>query len=309
MKKGIFSAILFLLTTAGFSQNFSFGTAAYTNLVGSTKLTDSIWDNYATLPENQQKVALGFTFDAFFNPFDTIYLDEGGIWSYDYNVYVGLFENLCDRGLGGIRPKSPVSVLKIGGAGNRIVKIQWRNFGFKGDYNRAKTLTDSGNIQLWIYENPQKIELRFGPSVIAHFRSDFPLGPIVNCSFDDGSGSEDGLVVKGNPANPTTSAYTSANEDTLTGFPTNGQMYIFNFTTANTSNLVLGKLNYWVANNNIYSAQNGANIEVYSLDGKKLKTIYDADAQESVADLPAGAYVAKMHLNDKIEQIKFIKSE
>jgi hypothetical protein len=95
MKKATFYTILFLiLTTQLKSQVFTHGNAVYKNLPTSIPLAkDSIWDNFTSLPEKFTQLSLGFTFDAFLDPFDTIWIDEGGIWSNDLNIYAGLWAN------------------------------------------------------------------------------------------------------------------------------------------------------------------------------------------------------------------------
>jgi hypothetical protein len=92
-------------------------------------------------------------------------------------------------------PESPLSILRTGQPGNRILKIQARNCGFM-----EGTIADSVTLQIWLYETDHAIEIRFGPhQILSDVWQDGTTGPFIGLSFNDGS---DFLLAGGNPANP-----------------------------------------------------------------------------------------------------------
>jgi hypothetical protein len=208
--------------------------------------------------------------------------------------------------LGGTRARSPVSFARSGATGNRIVRIQWQNFGFKGDFIRNGSATDSGNLQLWIYENPQKIELRFGPAKIAHKNADFPTGIQVNCSFDDGGGGEDGLIVKGNPASPTTVVYTSTADDTLNNWPADGKYFSFDFTALGVKQTVKNKLEFYYHSNAIYLKNTAEKLTIYATDGRQIEQFMKPKDKVILNNLSSGVYTAVVEENGVNRQLRFV---
>jgi len=72
-----------------------------------------------------------------------------------------------------VGPPTNISRQTVGEAGERITKIQWRNFGFQGD----ASLDDFINFQVWVYEQGQVYEYRMGPrNVSGNFNGNFITG-------------------------------------------------------------------------------------------------------------------------------------
>ena len=138
-------------------------TNTYTDLENPTSLNNGeIWDdpNYI--------VPIGFDFNIFNSSTNQILFDEGlGGDVYDQNIdkaIVATAADLSDRAYNtnDSTSLSPISYLVDGDEGSRIFKLEWENAGFYDD--------DSGNyyinLQLWLYENSDMIEIHYGPSNI-----------------------------------------------------------------------------------------------------------------------------------------------
>ena len=135
---------------------FSTSTGTYTALTGATLLSDSvIWDD----PESDLKSAyynIGFSVKGASINGKEITIGDGFIYFEDATGDNGLyFEttglDLIDRGfIDDKKALSPISAQVTGNAGSRIFKIEWKNFGFYGEYSDSGTVDDYGNIQIWI---------------------------------------------------------------------------------------------------------------------------------------------------------------
>jgi PKD repeat protein len=77
--------------------------------------------------------------------------------------------DIADRGnLTQAASLSPIRYATTGSAPNRIFKVELYNAGFYGEYTTYNTMDDSMNVQMWIYETSNIIELHFGPSRITY---------------------------------------------------------------------------------------------------------------------------------------------
>jgi hypothetical protein len=142
----------------------------YTNLSNSTKITDSLWDDF------DASVPLGFNFHLFKNAADTVFFDAAGfnnvgadmIFRKDSNTnMIGFcFMDLIDRSNDGIHPQSVVSYKTITQSSKKITKIEWRDVGFAYSNIVDTAYDDSLNFQVWYYENNDDLEVHFGTSKI-----------------------------------------------------------------------------------------------------------------------------------------------
>lgn len=88
------------------------------------------------------------------------------------NAYLWLFPyisfNLIDRAWKLNVPNgiSPISYKYETIGGERVLKVQWKNAGFQ-----FGSINDSLNMQIWLFENSQKVQYRYGPSYVANFDS------------------------------------------------------------------------------------------------------------------------------------------
>ncbi len=134
----------------------------YTDLTGATSLTQGqLWDD----PE--LTIPLGFTFPFIWGVFDTLYAGDG--WcafniSSD-TVLVPYITDMVDRGSLGAASLSSINTKTDGNPGQKIFKLEYKNFGFFDEMDQLGTLNWYGNLQLWLYEDGA-FEVRIGPTMI-----------------------------------------------------------------------------------------------------------------------------------------------
>ncbi len=203
----------FLTTAIDTTYFFSQSSGVYSNLTGAISLNNgNTWDD----PEYE--IPLGFNFNFYGNTLDSLI-----ITGYGYGAELGLTSNqitpvivplgvdLIDRGSENGLSLSPISYKTTGVVGNRITKIEWKNAGFyNGDKDDDDVYEDYVNLQLWIYENGNKIEFHYGPTVINDFNASYdgengPWGVGISSLFDfdgyDYKGKSQ--ILSGNPLSPT----------------------------------------------------------------------------------------------------------
>lgn len=104
--------------------------------------------------------------------------------------------DLVDRGsLAGTGSRSPIRYQTTGTAPRRIFKFELANAGFLAEADIYSTLNDSVNMQLWIYETTNVVEIRFGQSKVSnpsdYFEFSSGTGPGIahfkNVDFQNGS--------------------------------------------------------------------------------------------------------------------------
>lgn len=217
MKKTVLA--LSMLLSAAFvhaqkmgGYTFSYATGQpYTPLTGGTNLTAGlVWD------DENVAIPVGFSFkigDSVRNNFiisnHTITnafpsTDTQGV----ADAFVPISADLVDRGhISGV-PQSPIRYELTGTAPSRIFKVEVWNAGFLEEEDSYSTLNDSVNLQVWIYESTNVIEVRYGTSQVSHGMDYFVFdeGPVVGYAkrFDPATLKLDNLYyLVGNPAAPT----------------------------------------------------------------------------------------------------------
>ncbi|MBN4062208.1 PKD domain-containing protein [Bacteroidales bacterium AH-315-I05] len=205
-----FFLILNLDSNAQQPYRFERTTGTYTDLSGAVLLNNNQpWD------DQQYYIPIGFTFDFFDLNYDSVYVSD--YVSFDvFSTYVVdvLYADFVDRD--DVNSVSPISYLLIGSAGNRILKIEWKNAGFYCENNGSPPMNDFVNVQLWLYEKDGDIEIHAGPTSVADpqiaycgeegpsaaLRSPIEkyalIGPAANCIMTNGIG-----FISGTPANGT----------------------------------------------------------------------------------------------------------
>lgn len=151
----LFFQLWFYLCSVGQpTYNFSTATQSYQDLENPTILNDS------SFPEgyNEFMIESDFLISYFDeNIYSILVTNRGRIYFGSQSQYVELLPVRLKLG-----NDSQISYQKEGesGCGNRILKIEYKNIGFKCD------TTDShfANVQLWIYENTGVLEIHFGES-------------------------------------------------------------------------------------------------------------------------------------------------
>jgi hypothetical protein len=120
-----------------------------------------------------------------------------------------------------------------GGAGNRVMTIEWKNLTLKGD--NPDNGFDSVNYQLWLYEGANMIEVRIGPNHVtsAYTNFDEPIsGPILALYQAPSQYIPEpiGAFYTGNPDAPAKNVWSLATPfGALQGFPSEGTVYRFTF--------------------------------------------------------------------------------
>lgn len=342
MKKFLFTALstccVCFFATAQVNYQFQKTTEAYQNLSNSISLNNGTqWD------EPDYQIDLGFTFHIFGNEINRLYMNDG-MGSAFYNlsledmdfsslpsavlIFSPLFTDLNDpcysegddygknvRGEGDPGGCSNLSYLIEGDAGNRIFKFEWNNASLYG-LNQMATL----NMQVWLYENGDVIEYRFGENNIpAEFleviTADGHLIPLIeSISLTTESGVAG--ILSGDPANPTFQTLDATEIDesaeTLYGFtsmPASGTVYRFvpdgvgiqdhnNIHVTLSPNPVQDLLT-------ISGAEN-AQIQIFDILGNLvLSTTYTQPI--AVSNLASGTYIVKVKTDKGIAIEKMIK--
>lgn len=135
---------------------------SYSNLSNPISVNNGeVWDDPDYI------IPIGFDFSIFNHTTDSFFFGEGlGGSLLDAeleNFIYATGADLADRGYNtNNTSSSPISYKVDGEIGKRILKIEWQNAGFYEDQN-GEYYT---NIQLWIYEGSDMIEIHYGPSNI-----------------------------------------------------------------------------------------------------------------------------------------------
>ncbi|MBW8049657.1 MAG: T9SS type A sorting domain-containing protein [Cytophagales bacterium] len=116
---------------------------------------------------------------------------------------------------------SPISYQLSGTPGSQILKIEWKNAGFFNEYDSVCTADDSVNVQLWLFEGTNDIEIHIGANSISSVSFGGATGPAVGLKNNV---SPEFIYLSGDPNNPV--IVNSANS-TTNGSPANGTIYKF----------------------------------------------------------------------------------
>lgn len=144
---------------------------------------------------------------------------------------------LLDRGVVSGTSKSPIRYTTTGNAGKRIFKLEIFNAGFSDENDIYQTLNDSLNLQVWLYEGTNAIELRYGPSKISHYSDYFFIGgPMLGYMKNVNLATESFeklYLLKGDALNPVLDSVATGNTNfpSISSYPVNGRVY--NFTPKN----------------------------------------------------------------------------
>lgn len=218
------------LSAQTFNYNFSTFTEAYTPLTGTENATTSTWDD----PEITVPIGFSFSFEGYVSD-ELYFVGLGGIVAFDQglgiaNTMVVYSSDLIDAGNNEGVMETPIRYKTEGAVGSRIFKMEWPNVAF---YNNVGTANEARvSIQLWLYENSNDWEVRFGPSDIPNF--DDAHDGLLTCGIlSYGIGGITGHLTTGPGNSPTIT--TIENEfdfatATLTSDPSNGTVYRFGAT-------------------------------------------------------------------------------
>lgn len=155
------------------------------------------------------------------------------------NVFISGFSpmdaTIVDRGNPVAASESPIRYRTDGESPNRIFKMEYANAGFMAEYGLFGTLSDSMNVQIWIYETSNVVEMRYGTAQVSHteyfYNGSTPFISFINhINVSDGSNATY-YYLKGDPASPVIDSINAVDmtgtEATLTSFPAAGTIYRF----------------------------------------------------------------------------------
>lgn len=160
--------LLLSLPFISFSQYRYYKDSTYTQVFNYLNTPTSV-NGGAFWNAPDYAIPIGFMFHLFNDSSNTIYLTpDGGVdaivnihpifFSTPYNSCIITHgSNLIDRDPSGITSQSPISYSLSGTSPSQIFKLEWRNAGFE-----FAAPADSINLQLWLYETSNIIEVRIG---------------------------------------------------------------------------------------------------------------------------------------------------
>lgn len=236
-KTSLFIASLFA-SALSMAQDYTFSVSSnpYQELVGATSLTQGqVWDDPSLI------IPIGFNFEYFNTVEDSVFIANGlgadlEFFSSNPNgfrIFGATDEDIIDRGYDLGISQSDISYKLVGTAPNRILKIQWKNVGFYGDYDDDGICQDFANFQVWLYESTMTIEFHYGqwsvsqPAICFYFAA----GPTVFMTneIDIMNQTITGLYeLWNNPASPTiNSDEAQFGTSSLSGIPAQGTVYRF----------------------------------------------------------------------------------
>lgn len=263
-------------------------TATYTEMNGGTDVSFAAWDS-------SHKVILPFAFKYFDKPYNNVYITYNGVYFSDNGVDIvsyGSDEFVAED----LDPTlSPISFDIVGNVGDRIVKIQYKNV---REMNSDTAFEYFLNNQIWIYENGNKIEFRFGPNSITDpLYNEFFIGLI------DADNSPY-YAIDSSAANPVLVRVISAGTfNGIPSYPVNGQVYTLS--PSNSSSIDrISKPYAYVNNENgfTFSSENEAVIEVFDINGKLTATYnYDGSSERTAFDIDCsnGIYVVNIKMESQ----------
>lgn len=302
--------------------NFAASTVAYQPLTNGTSLNGTnLWDESTTYV-----IPLGFWFKINGVSTNKVALTGGAFLSADtvgtQNGFGLLSGSIQDRGK--FSSESPIRYTTTGTSGSRIFKLEIFNAGFSDEGKNYGTLDDSLNMQVWLYEGSNVVELHYGSSRISHFNdyfgNVFMMGYLKN--FDLSAGTFDKVyVLKGSLTSPTLDSMTMAGMMNPKGFatvPTSGMTY--KFTPKNNTTGISGPVaaslcriypTQVVDQLTIESKTNAPlSYEIVSMNGASLRngSIASGWEQLDMSALSAGMYIVKLrNTNNEVDVQKFVK--
>ena len=339
MKK--FILIICLLTPlCSFGQYRFYKDSTYTQafnfLTAPTSVNNNTWWD-----DPEYAIPLGFTFHMFSDTTDSIHISQeigtGAFISMDSVKPTTPFatgiiahgSDLVDRDTSGNGSFSPISYTLSGSAPSRIFKLEWKNAGFFNPIDAGTSYADAINLQLWLYEGSDAIEVRFGNGNYVSSQNDLydgGPGPLVGL-FDSLDVNFDARIVyylKDTVSSPSIDSFTSLSSFPLPpgmkGNPVAGSVYRFNprkgpatttgYTTQTT--IVSNDMNYYADRNevriDIYN-NDAFQYSIYDMQGQPLSTGHISKGRTLVntGAFSKGLYIVKLTSAKEQATFKFVR--
>lgn len=334
--KHLLITALCLLSLGLHAQTYQFNvsTDTYTDLTGSTSL-----NNGTTWDDPQFTIPIGFEFQYFDTLVTQIFIEDfgfGGLLAFNDSEdlapsLMAYGADIVDRGYDfntyeyDQTSQSNISYLLEGTAGSRILKIEWNNVGFYDEMDEDNVSTDYTNLQLWLYEGSNDVEVRVGPNSVT--QPDLCYGGesgsftalIEEFNYLNEFFNGEVIFLAGDPSAPTTTSIPYYyNVPHLNGTIPEGTVYKFAYETVSTSDAIKDdwqislspnpsndyfKIIAGTANDELISS----NILIINTFGQTVKEInFTADAID-ISDLNAGTYFVQMNTATETTTRKLIK--
>jgi hypothetical protein len=203
---------------------------------------------------------------------------------------------------------SPISYQLEGPPGNSVLKLEWKNVGFYGEWDAANSFFNTTNFQVWIYENAPIIEYRYGPNTIKsgsilHFFGTGPLVLLAHNALFNGTGWDGLWCVAGDPNAPVITSVPSGQQplpgQELNSEPESGTVYRFSLVNTAVASTSTERFNLWPTTCSDYinlAAEHGTVIRFYDSVGREIHSQTITDNQTKIIDVSqwsSGYYIAK----------------
>ena len=281
----------------------------------------NIWDD----PE--YVVPVGFDFELFGNIQDSLFFGDGlggNLFMYPEEVegkpmLIPYSDDLVDRGYHSNIAQSDIAYVTEGTVGNRVFKLQWKNAGFYDEISELDSSYSFVNFQLWIYEEDNAIEMRYGTSDIVFpelvfFNGEGPIIGFIDSLQQAGEFFKRFYYLEGSAELPILqTAPAGVDIDTISTFligsPPEGIVYRFTDMPVSTSSL--DSFNHLISIyptitrkylNVTYSDLPYSSIlpySIYTLNGQEIVTaMLPPNGQIELPYLAAGYYYLKIEMPD-----------
>jgi hypothetical protein len=301
------ACLLFGLVAYGQSYVFSTFTAGYSELTDPTVFTDEEeWDD--------PTISINMPFDFQIGNTDIPVLlqigygaEWGGLTGLTGSIF-GYYPDLIAAPGGKGSSISEIGWKTEGAAGNRILKIQYKDAAFYNEVAGIGTADNWINFQIWLYEADNAIEFRFGTSNILDadlVYDDLPGPPIYiagDINLTNGNLSF-GHILTGNPASPELESLSNyddvGGEQSLNGTPASGRVYRFAPGTVGVNQVQAENFSiYPTLAENVITLRGdinpGAAYHIFSLDGRILNAGVLSSNTLDVSSLASGTYLLQI---------------
>lgn len=263
-------------------------TGTYAPMTGGTDISVAAWDSSHTVILPFAFKFFGKQFNNVFITFDGVYFTDTGI---DYIYYSS--DELIPENMDYTKSKIKFDI--VGNVGDRILMAEYNNI---REWKTSDTsIKYTMNNQIWLYENGNKIEYHFGPSLFSsRLYSEFYLG-ILDTDGDPVYG------IDSSAANPVLADATSMSFDGIKSYPVNGQIYTLS--PINGSSLsAIEKPYFFAASQKGYTVRCNDAFEMDIMDagGRKVHTCTYNEThtlQTYKPELSAGVYFINIRIGNK----------
>lgn len=313
--KRIFTTIMLIgavyVSRAQSPYQFNLSNQSYQDLTGATLVPEQ--DSW---PAQDVTIPLGFNFTFFDHTVNEVTVvpisPSLALSSFDDEI-AATSNNCVNRNLQTPTEHSVLSYNTSGSAGQRICKIEMKNFGAFSI--QGTNAADYLNFQIWLYEGSNDVELHYGPSSFQDPYKVFPYGgPRAYLWYNGNNQDYYGCNVANNPQNPRFGQVPDTGY--LYSFPVSGTVYKFSMGTTTINETAAGNfINIYpttVANTITINSTDATinEVSITSLEGKQLvkqSALAENTYQVDVASLPPGMYIMQVMADNKRTIRKFIK--